>query len=112
MIKGTPKADAITLMEVVRCDFLSGADNPRLRVRAAYVVSNGGATLGQLEHENWSKETLERLKQLKESIEKDIADVYFSDRGSPSLGAASTSTANAPKGLADYLGNGDDAPPA
>lgn len=110
MIKGSLKADAIAIMEILSCSFLGGADNPRMRARAAFVKSDGGATLGQLDHENWSKNTLEKLKALREAMEEDIAGVYFVDHVvSEGAGSTSTTAGNVPRGLADHLGSTDDA---
>lgn len=105
MLKGTPKADGVALMSISHISFLAGAANPTMQAKCAYIKSDTGATLGYIEHNNWSKETLQRLAELRAAMEQDIADLYLGV--SESAGAVDS---NEPKGIADHLGT-DDAPP-
>lgn len=102
MIQGSLKADGLTLMEISSVSFLAGAANPKMQAKAAYVSSVTGATLGYFHHENWSKETLQRLAELKQSMEQDLADLYFAQHDS-------RSETSMPKGLLDHL-KADEAP--
>jgi hypothetical protein len=110
MIKGSLKADGVAIMEIAHCSFLAGVENPRMKARVAYIKTDSGATMGQVDHENWSKETLEKLRALRMSMEEDVAAVYLTNH-TRTTGAPGTSTmvANAPKGLLDHLGRDDDA---
>lgn len=100
MIQGILKADGLTLMEVASISFLAGAANPKMHAKAAYVSSTTGATLGAIEHANWSQATLQRLAELKQSMEQDLAAVYFvqHDQAPQAL---------SPKGLLDHLQDGE-----
>lgn len=103
MIKGAFRADGIALMEIEGASFLSGAANPKMRAKMAFVRTETGATLGWTVHENWSKETLTRLAALREAMEQDVADLYMYQTG----GAATTpggAPTSIPLGIADHLG--------
>jgi hypothetical protein len=96
MIKGTLKADGLAVLEITNVSFIMGTT---MRAKIAF-VSDSGATMGWTEHSNWSKETQDKLKVLKESMEKDVAQVYLvghDDASSPTPGSG-------PKGLLDHLG--------
>lgn len=107
MIKGTLKADGLTVMEILQISFLAGAANPKMRARIAFVKSDNGATLGYTDHENWSKDTLQALAALRASMENDVATVYLEGHGPGRSGGA----AQMPQGIADHLGE-QDVPPA
>jgi hypothetical protein len=102
MIQGILKADGLALMEITDVSFLAGSANPKMRAKAAYVSSASGATLGYVQHENWSKETLQRLAELRQSMEHDLADLYF-----VSSSSSRPSEHRAPTGLLDHLQAGE-----
>jgi hypothetical protein len=96
MVRGTLIADGLTVMEITHVSFLAGAANPKMVAKVAYVKSDTGATLGFTTHANWSTETLQKLADLRTSMENDVARIYF--------GQAAGSAATQPRGLADHLG--------
>jgi len=110
MIKGQLKADGLAVMEILHASFLFGSANPRMRARVAFVKSTTGATLGYTEHENWSKETLQALTALRNSMENDVAQFYMEGHASISTNGEGVVT-RLPQGLAEHL-NSDEAPPA
>jgi len=106
MIKGTLRADGLTIMEILHVSFLSGSANPKMKARIAFVKSDSGATLGYTEHENWSKETLEALATLRISMEHDVAQLYLEGYG-PMTTTGRGGAATEPQGIADHLGSGE-----
>lgn len=102
MIKGTLQADGLAVLEILHAGF---AVSTTMKARIAFVKSDTGATMGWTEHANWSKETLDKLSALRESMEHDVAKVYLSTYAD----TVARSTDNSLKGLADHLG-GQDSP--
>jgi len=100
MVKGTLLADGLTLMEVAHISFISGAANPKMVAKVAFIRTDTGATMGFTEHGNWSTETLQKLAELKTSMENDVAKIYFGSH-------TESSPNNQPRGLADHLGTSD-----
>jgi hypothetical protein len=101
MIKGTLKADGLAVLEITHVSFVISTT---MKAKIAFVASSG-ATMGWTEHANWSKETLEKLAALRESMERDVAQVYLAGYDGPST----PTSGSGPKGLADHLG-GQDSP--
>jgi len=107
MIKGTAKIDGIALGEGT-FSFLS--PDSKLTAKAAFVSSTSGHTHGWTSAQGgWSKETLLKLKELRESMERDIAALHLSDviEDAPGLPVSPTPDARGPSGLGDHLGSGD-----
>lgn len=104
MVKGLPKFDALALGEL-HVDFMKGQIH--LEAVAAFVDSHSksGATHGWTKGTGtmWSKQTMDKLNDLKESMESDLASVHFS----------STDTAvrkgNDLGGLSEHLGGDSNA---
>ena len=76
-ISGTPKANALAILDItaeIRANAVT------LDCKAGYVDTSNGTTLGWLKGSgaNWSPETRDRLYALVESMEQDMAAVYFS----------------------------------
>jgi hypothetical protein len=105
MVKGTLRADALVLMEITHASFLAGSANPKMRARVAFVRSESGATLGYTDHENWSKETLQQLAALRQSMEEDVAQLYL-EQGSPTTTGGGVPSSS-PQGLGEYLNTGE-----
>jgi len=107
MIRGTAKIDGIALGEGT-FSFLS--PDSKLTAKAAFVSSTSGHTHGWTSAQGgWSKETLLKLKELRESMERDIAALHLSDviEGASGPSALLSPDARGPSGLGDHLGAGD-----
>jgi hypothetical protein len=71
---GTPAFNAVSLIEVEHIDFASS--EPPV-ARAAFVNTNSGATYGSTTCRTWSPTTLEKLAELRQAMEEDIASLVF-----------------------------------
>lgn len=106
MIKGTMKADAVTVGEI-NISLLSGLT---MKVRAAFVNTKGGTTHGWTEAVNWpwSKATLSALAAFKSAIEEDLAREHLvgysveTEEGTPA-----TKSSREADGLGEYLARED-----
>jgi hypothetical protein len=87
-------------------NFIKGP-TAEIKVKAAFVNTENGKTYGWTEGAPWSKETIERLAELRHCMERDLAAVHFADaaEGSPGTSIAGGSMADAPKGLGERLGS-------
>jgi hypothetical protein len=77
MIAGTPKINALAILDItgeIRDKAVT------LECKAAYVDTSSGTTRGWVKGTGaiWSPETRDRLYALIESMEQDMAAVYFS----------------------------------
>jgi len=107
MIKGTAKIDGIALGEGT-FSFLS--PDSKLTAKAAFISSTSGHTHGWTSAQGgWSKETLLKLKELRESMERDLAALHLSDvvEDVPGLSVSPSPAPRGPSGLGEYLGTGD-----
>ena len=71
-------------MEMEGLDFTQ--NNLRLVATAAFVNSDTGVTYGKTECVRWSKPTLDLLKELRTSMELDIAAMVFVQGSAPTGG--------------------------
>lgn len=92
-VTGLPKFDAIAVAEVT---IAYNRDALLMKAKAAYVNTKTGTTHGWLTGTVWSKETLAKLEELRESLERDLAARNFT--------SASTETAEYYNGLGEHLG--------
>jgi hypothetical protein len=77
-VQGTPKFDAIQLMEISAIRFTAGGE-PQFRARGAFVNTITGSTYGQTSCVHFSQNTRLALKALQEAIEQDIANLVFKE---------------------------------
>ena len=73
-VQGVPKFDALAILKIDQIDFLQG---PSLVAHAAFVDTKTGKTHGHTLGRNWSKETIAKLEELKELMERDMAELHF-----------------------------------
>jgi hypothetical protein len=99
MIKGEMKFDAISIGKL-SADFLK--ETLHLEATAAFADSSTGETHGWTKGDGrvWSKETMQALVVLRESMERDLAKLHFSDGAGTSTAAASE-----PSGIGERLGS-------
>lgn len=80
MIRGKPLFDGVAVMEFT-CNFTG--DIVQLEAKAAFVQTievgdrKGGATHGYTTCTHWSDDTMKRLADLREAMEKDLAVRHF-----------------------------------
>lgn len=99
MITGTMKADALTI-GAITIDFLTA--NPKIHAKAALIVRGEaqrvvGFTEGH--GELWTAETLRKITELLECMEKDMARVLFVSDAAPTVGAVKAE----PGGIGEFL---------
>lgn len=98
MIRGSAKFDGIAIGNI-SVDFLG----PTLTMtcKAAFVDSTSGNTHGYTTGASWSPETIQKLKELKEAMERDLGRVHFAGEGTTTpLGASTTAEAS---GIGEHL---------
>jgi hypothetical protein len=74
-VKGVPDFDGLALLQIDPIDFSS--TDVRLVAHAAFINLTNGNTYGETTLSRWSKNTLNLLALLRESMEQDMADVVF-----------------------------------
>lgn len=91
-------------------------DTPaKVVVKAAFINTKTGATHGWTTCQQWSNETMAKLKELRECLEQDLSVVHFADSSSNSAVVPATAKngniKEGFKGLGEALGSaGDDVP--
>ena len=106
MIAGTPKFDGITLGEFT-ASFLGPPGATHLEAKSAFVSTSTGHTHGWTKTTSWSPETLAKLAELKEAMERDVAKVHF---GGDAVGPSRADQAVPVAGLGEFLDTTKDAP--
>lgn len=111
---GVPKFSGIALAKAT-LDFL----RPTAGVAAqlAFVDPRTGTTYGWTSFSSWSPATMKKLQELREAMEQDAANFFFSEGSTASEeqaavslpGSAGMSEPSLPPGLGDYLGDADEA---
>jgi hypothetical protein len=78
MIDGTPKFTSLAIKEI-SADI--GVNNLTLVAKAGFVNRSNGVTHGWTRAEGavWSDETKQKLLELKEAMEKDLATLHFQE---------------------------------
>lgn len=100
-IQGTPKFDAVVLMEIGPIDFRQGA-SPALTAKGAFINTISGDTFGQTTCRQFSPATRAKLQELKDAMERDLAELVFDARGDDAPVNARI-TASDPGGLGEHL---------
>lgn len=103
MIHGTPKFNALAIKEI-SADI--GVNNLTLVAKAGFVDTATGATHGWTRAEGalWSRETREKLIELKDLMERDMATLHlheFTSQGTQQTVRPPVE----PGGLMEHLGN-------
>lgn len=95
--------NAVALGELT-VDFTAGP-SLRMQAKAAFINTENGKTHGWTTCSQWSKETVEKLAELRAAMENDIASMHFADAtmatGTSTGGGSLADTA---KGLGERLG--------
>jgi len=94
----TVKFDAIRIGEL-SVNFMTPPVS--LSAKAAFVCTKTGATHGWTHGGNWSKETIEKLHALRESMENDLASTHFED----AFGVTTYDGMPPVSGLGEHLGS-------
>lgn len=108
MIAGTPKFSGLAILEL-NADIR--ATGQKLECKAAWVDTQRGSTHGWAKGDGaiWSKETIERLLALVDSMEADMAVLHFQEvSGNLRLGATERPLAD-PGGIGEHLVEADQA---
>lgn len=100
-VEGVPVFNALAVLEIEKIDYREGS--PSLVAHAAFVNTKTGRTHGRTTGRQWSKETLSKLEELKECMERDMGRQHFGD----GMADATTSTAPSkePVGIGEHLGD-------
>jgi hypothetical protein len=108
MIDGTPKFNSLAIRELA-AEF-NQMGQIKLTGKAAFVNQQGGTTHGWTRGEGaiWSQETIQRLQQLRESMEMDMGGLHFVGVN-PSTFTAERPLAElgGPGGLGEHLDDSD-----
>lgn len=104
--EGTPKFSTLVVREITA---EIGTSTVTLTGKAAYLDRTNGATHGWTKGEGavWSKETIERLRSLQESMELDLASLHFIDAAPSQIGRRLPSAE--PGGIGEHLEDADQA---
>lgn len=97
-IQGTPRFDAVQLMEISAIKFTAGGE-PQFVARGAFVNTVTGSTYGQTSCVRFSQNTRLALKAFREALEQDIAELVFEDAGK-----LETPQQTEPGGIGESLG--------
>ena len=111
-IRGTPKFDGIVVASF-EADFK--ATTIKLDAEAAFVDTRSGETHGWTRGSghNWSKETMLKLQELRESMETDLAQRHFDHPETSSVRQVNSPNIDAMRsseGLGEHLGSDVEAP--
>ena len=79
MRKGILKPNAIAIASF-EADFINPPTG-KMTAKAAFINTESGASHGWTSHQIWSPSTLAKLKELKDSMEADLADAHFHEGG-------------------------------
>lgn len=83
-----------------------------ISAKAAFVNTKTGATHGWTTCKSWSEETVAKLRELRESMERDLANTHFEDGSSSSSPTTSGgSVREGFQGLGEHLGTTEEGVP-
>jgi hypothetical protein len=103
MIKGIPRFDGIAIGQL-SANF--NRETLHLEATAGFVDSKTGETHGWTKGDGrmWSKETMQKLLELREAMESDFSRLHFSMTGSEYVGPVHS---KAPSGIGEHLATAD-----
>lgn len=105
-VEGIPKSNAVALMELEGIPFFNG--KPEMVAHGAYVHTTSGVTYGRFTCSKWSKQTLDKLEELRASIEIDLAMLVLDGVGSST--SACPRLTDEPGGIGEHAGLPEVAP--
>jgi len=86
--------------------------SPKLSAKAAFVNTKTGSTHGWTTGTQWSAETVEKLRELRALMERDLESVHFADDvGQPTTTTGSGHIKKELQGLGETLGSPQDEVP-
>lgn len=105
----TVKFDAIRVAEIT----VNVLETPAvISAKAAFVSTKTGATHGWTTCKSWSDETIAKLRELKDSMERDLANTHFEDGASSSSPTTSSGGLRESfQGLGEHLGTSEEPVP-
>lgn len=80
-VTGTPAFNAIALLNIDPISFRS--NDIELVAHGAFINTDTGNTYGKTTCRRWSKQTLEKLLELRALMEEDLAAMVFTQSSSP-----------------------------
>lgn len=83
-IAGSPKFNALTLLEIEAIDFSNRGHS--ITAHGAFIDTKTGATYGSTTCTHWSKQTLDALEELRNHMEQDMANLVFEMEGTTASG--------------------------
>lgn len=97
-VEGVPKFNAVAVLEIDGVDFTTR--DVVLVAHGAFVDTKSGATYGRTTCRRWSQTTIDKLNELRTSIEQDLAALVFESEGKKAAVALA-----APTGIGEHLQN-------
>lgn len=103
------KFDAVRIAEIT-VNLLEAPAS--ISAKAAFVNTKTGATHGWTTGRRWTEATMEKLRELRESMERDLTAQHFDDGATTGVTTTSGgSPADALQGLGEHLGTGAESVP-
>lgn len=110
-VRGTPKFNAVALLEIGAISFRNGVG--QFTAYGAYVNAESGTTFGKVPITHFSKETLGLLAELRDSIEMDLAlNVLDVEGSTTSVVIRGNSVNDDPGGIGEHASRSSEADPA
>lgn len=105
MIKGVVRFDGLTISNIM-VDFTK--QQLHIEATAAFVDSNTGETHGWTKAGGrvWSKESMQKLKELTELMERDLANLHLTETSGAPKEGSNLITRNL-GGISEHIGTGD-----
>jgi fructose/tagatose bisphosphate aldolase len=105
-VKGVPAFDAVALTEIEAINFI--ANDVALVAHGAFVNTATGNTYGSTTCRRWSQSTIDKLKELREAMEQDLAALVF--HGTDASVTQSKGLLAGPGGIAEHAASSEDVP--
>lgn len=107
-VTGVPAFNAVSLLRIDPVEF--SHTDVRLVAHGAFVNTANGATYGSTTCRRWSKHTLDKLAELRASMEQDLAALVFEQAAPSNAGDPPLLQQGDPGGIGEALRSGGDAP--
>lgn len=82
-----------------------------ISAKAAFVNTASGTTHGWTTCTSWSKETMDKLRELRELMERDLSEHHFADAGTSTTTTSSGDMRDSFQGLGERLGTAEETVP-